>query len=66
MKAMTIRTALTIAFSKSWSLHQLDVKIVFLHSEFLQTVYMHQLMGSRDQIHPYYVCLLKKSLYGLK
>lgn len=66
MKPTTIRIVLTIALSKSWPIHQLDVKNVFLHGELQETVYMHQPMGFRDPIHPDYVCLLKKSLYGLK
>ncbi|GAU35084.1 hypothetical protein TSUD_70070 [Trifolium subterraneum] len=57
---------LTIALSKSWSIHQLDVKNAFLHGKLHETVYMHQPMGFRDSVHPDYVCLLKKSLYGLK
>ncbi|GAU17623.1 hypothetical protein TSUD_254980 [Trifolium subterraneum] len=66
VKPTTIRIVLTIALSKSWSIHQLDVKNAFLHGKLHETVYMHQPMGFRDSVHPDYVCLLKKSLYGLK
>ncbi|PNY17819.1 hypothetical protein L195_g014571 [Trifolium pratense] len=66
VKPSTIHIVLTIALSKSWSIHQLDVKNAFLHGKLHETVYMHQPMGFRDLIHPDYVCLLKKSLYGLK
>ena len=62
----TIRTVLSIAISKSWCLHQLDVKNAFLHGNISETVYMHQPPSFRDLQHPDYVCLLKKSLYGLK
>ncbi|GJY90155.1 ribonuclease H-like domain-containing protein [Tanacetum coccineum] len=31
-----------------------------------ETVYMHQPLGFTDSTHPDYVCLLQKSLYGLK
>jgi hypothetical protein len=66
VKPATIRTVLSIAISKSWCLHQLDVKNAFLHGTINETVYMHQPLGFRDPHHPDYVCLLKKSLYGLK
>ncbi|XP_074267321.1 uncharacterized protein LOC141590649 [Silene latifolia] len=66
VKPATIRTVLSIAVSKNWSLRQLDVKNAFLHGHLMETVYMHQPPGFRDRHHPDYVCLLKKSLYGLK
>ncbi|KAJ9536884.1 hypothetical protein OSB04_029617 [Centaurea solstitialis] len=66
VKPATIRTVLSIALSKSWCLHQLDVKNAFLHGNLAETVYMYQPPGFRDPDHPDYVCLLKKSLYGLK
>jgi len=66
VKPTTIRTVLSIAISKSWRLHQLDVKNAFLHGNISETVYMHQHPDFRDPQHPNYECLLKKSLYGLK
>ena len=66
VKPATIRTVLSIALSKSWGLHQLDVKNAFLHGNLNETVYMYQPAGFRDPQYPDYVCLLKKSLYGLK
>ncbi|GJU60426.1 ribonuclease H-like domain-containing protein [Tanacetum coccineum] len=66
VKPATIRTVLSLALSKSWPIHQLDVKNAFLHGTLNETVYMHQPMGFRDSSHPNHVCLLKKSLYGLK
>ncbi|MCI16452.1 copia protein, partial [Trifolium medium] len=66
VKPATIRPVLSIALSKSWLIHQLDVQNAFLHGNLHETVYMHQPMGFRDPSHPDYVCLLKKSLYGLK
>lgn len=66
VKPATIRTVLSLALSKAWLIHQIDVKNAFLHGELKETVYMHQPMGFRDPDHPDHVCLLKKSLYGLK
>lgn len=65
VKPVMILTILSIALSKNWPIHQLDVKNAFLHGEIKETVYMHQPLGFRDSTHPDYVCLLKKSLYGL-
>ncbi|GKD19880.1 ribonuclease H-like domain-containing protein, partial [Tanacetum coccineum] len=45
---------------------QLDAKNAFLHGYLSETVYMHQPLGFRDPRHPEYVCLLQRSLYGLR
>nr|GEW66022.1 hypothetical protein [Tanacetum cinerariifolium] len=66
VKPGTIRTILSLAISRHWPVHQLDVKNAFLHSDLSETVYIHQPLGFRDFTHPDYVCLLKRSLYGLK
>ncbi|GJW25439.1 ribonuclease H-like domain-containing protein [Tanacetum coccineum] len=65
-KLGTIRTVLSLAASRHWSIHQLDVKNAFLHGDLSETVYMHHPSGFRDSAHPDYVCLLQRSLYGLK
>nr|GEX16605.1 ribonuclease H-like domain-containing protein [Tanacetum cinerariifolium] len=62
----TIRTVLSLAVSRDWPIHQLDVKNVFLHGHLSDTVYMHQPLGFVDPNKPNYVCHLQRSLYGLK
>ncbi|GKB15753.1 ribonuclease H-like domain-containing protein [Tanacetum coccineum] len=66
VKPGTIRTVLSLATSRHWPIHQLDVKNAFLHGDLSEMVYMHQPPGFRDHDHPNYVCLLQRSLYGLK
>ena len=66
VKPATIRIILSFALAKSWSIHQLDVKNAFLHGNLTTPLYMHEPLGFRDPTHPDYVCLLRKSLYGLK
>ncbi|GKA59639.1 ribonuclease H-like domain-containing protein [Tanacetum coccineum] len=66
VKPATIQTVLSLAVSKQWPIHQLDVKNAFLYGTLNETVYMHQPPGFRNSVMPNHVCLLKKSLYGLK
>nr|GEZ09004.1 ribonuclease H-like domain-containing protein [Tanacetum cinerariifolium] len=66
VKPRTIRMVLSLATSRHWPVHQLDVKNAFLHGDLSETVYMHQPLGFRDSTHPNYVYLLQRSLYGLK
>ncbi|GJY46228.1 ribonuclease H-like domain-containing protein [Tanacetum coccineum] len=66
VKPATIRTVLSLAVSRQWSIHQLDVKNAFLNGDLSETVYMHQPPGFVDNRYPHHVCLLQRSLYGLK
>ena len=66
MKPVTVRTVLTLALSRSWSVHQLDVKNAFLHGTLTETIYCSQPTGFVDPAQPEMVCRLNKSLYGLK
>ena len=61
-----MRTVLSVALSRSWPVHQLDVKNVFLHGTLSDTVYCSQPAGFVDSSRPDLVCRLNKSLYGLK
>jgi len=65
VKPATIRIVLSIAASSSWPIHQLDVKNAFLHGHLDETVYCEQPPGFVDPAADH-VCLLQKSLYGLK
>ncbi|PKU87481.1 Retrovirus-related Pol polyprotein from transposon TNT 1-94 [Dendrobium catenatum] len=65
-KFPTIRILLTVAVTHQWKILQLDVSNAFLHGDLNDTVYMSQPPGFVDSVHPDYVCLLKKSIYGLK
>ncbi|GJY95967.1 ribonuclease H-like domain-containing protein [Tanacetum coccineum] len=60
VKLGTIRTILSLAASRHWPIHQLDVKNAFLHGDLSETIYMHQPSGFRDCVHPDYVCLLQR------
>nr|CCI55364.1 PH01B035L11.9 [Phyllostachys edulis] len=60
----TIRTLLSVAFVRHWSVSQLDVKNVFLNGELREEVYMHPPPGY--SIPEGMVCRFRRSLYGLK
>ena len=47
-------------------LEQLDVKIVFLHGNLEEEIYMDQLEGFVEVRKDHMICRLKKNLYGLK
>nr|GEV18316.1 ribonuclease H-like domain-containing protein [Tanacetum cinerariifolium] len=66
VKLATIRTVLSLVFSRDWPIHQLDVNNAFLHGHLSETVYMHQPPGFVDPNKPNYVCHLRRSVYGLK
>ncbi|GJV05038.1 ribonuclease H-like domain-containing protein [Tanacetum coccineum] len=65
VKPATIRTVLSLAMSRKWPIHQLDVKNAFLNSDLSETVYMHQPLGFVDSRYTHHGCLLQRS-YGLK
>ncbi|GKB15015.1 ribonuclease H-like domain-containing protein, partial [Tanacetum coccineum] len=66
VKLATIQTVISLAVSRQWPVHQLDVENAFLHDYLTKTVYMHQPPGFTNSAHSDYVFLLQKSLYGLK
>jgi hypothetical protein len=66
VKPATVRTVLSLALTRSWPMHQLDVKNVFLHGLLTEIVYCSQPAGFVDSLCPDMVCSLNRSLYGLK
>lgn len=66
VKSATIRTILTIASSRDWPVHQLDVNNAFLHGILDEHIYARQPAGFIDSTHADHVCKLNKSLYVLK
>jgi len=61
-----VHTVLSLALSRNWPIHQLDVKNAFLHGHLSETVYSVQPTAFEDPVHPSFVCRLNRSLYGLK
>jgi hypothetical protein len=66
VKRATIRTVLTIIASRQWPAHQLDVSNAFLHGNLNERVYCQRPTGFTDPQRPDTICLLSRSLYGLR
>ncbi|GJW95986.1 ribonuclease H-like domain-containing protein [Tanacetum coccineum] len=60
VKPATIRTVFSLALTRYWHIHQLDVKNAFLNGDLLETVYMHQPPGFVDPRYPHHVCRLQR------
>jgi hypothetical protein len=61
-----IRLILAYACSKNIKVYQMDVKSTFLNGELEEEVYIEKPEGFQLSENEYYVCRLKKALYGLK
>lgn len=64
-KLVTMRLFIALATAKGWTIYQLDVNNTFLHVFLDEEIYMIPPQGYfKDKEGE--VCLLKRSLYGLK
>lgn len=66
VKHVSIRLLLSAVVSYDLELEQLDVKTAFLHEVLKERVFMEQPEGYIKKGKESMVCLLRKSLYGLK
>lgn len=66
MKHTSIKIILALVAVHNLELDQMDVKTTFLHGNLEETIYMSQPEGYEVKRKEEMVCLLKKSLYGLK
>ncbi|CAM8902445.1 unnamed protein product [Rhodiola kirilowii] len=66
VKHKTLRLLLAMTTVYDWHLQQIDVKTDFLHGNLNETIYMSPHVGFEDSSKTNHVCLLKKSIYGLK
>ena len=66
VKYSSIRVLLALVALHDFELEQLDVKTAFLHGELDEQIFMQQPDGFQVKGKEDHVCLLKRSLYGLK
>ena len=66
VKHASIRVILALVAIQNMYLEQMDVKTTFLHGELQEEIVMEQFEGYVVPGKKDHVCLLKKSLYGLK
>nr|GEV41118.1 hypothetical protein [Tanacetum cinerariifolium] len=61
-----VRIFIAYAAHKSFPIHQMDVKMIFLNGPLKEEIYVAQPDGFVDPDHPEKVYRLRKALYGLK
>jgi len=66
IKQTTVMLLFSIAVSRGWKIHQLNIHNVFLNGVIVEDVYMKQLPSFVDLSLSSHVCQLYKSLYDLK
>jgi len=62
----SIRLILAIVAHLDLELHQMDVKTAFLNGELDEEIYMEQPVGFVVEGQEHKVCMLQRSIYGLK
>jgi hypothetical protein len=62
VKSAIFCTVLSLAVSRDWMVHQLDVKNVILHATLSEVIYYSHSIEFVDPAHLNYICRLKKSL----
>ena len=62
----SIRMLLSIVEAQNLESEQMDVKMAFLHGHLEESIYMQQPPGFKESRTEEKVCLVQKSLYGLK
>ena len=62
---VTLGCILTIAISKRWELHQMDVHNAFLHEDLNEDIYIKP-PSDFSPPSPHLVCKVRKSLYDLR
>lgn len=66
VQTLSMRLLLTLAVTKDWAIHQIDISNAFLHGTLEERIIVSQPLGFQDESHLDHACLLQKSLYGLK
>ena len=66
VKHVSIRLILSLVVNFDYELEQMDVKTAFLHGDLEERILMEQPEGFVTKGDENKVCLLRKSLYGLK
>lgn len=65
-KLTTLRIVLSLANKNGWYINHVDAKTAFLNGKLEEIIYMKQPPGFVSEGNENKVCILKKSLYGLK
>jgi hypothetical protein len=66
VKPATMCLVLSLAVSRGWDIHQIDISNVFLHGFLDESAYMQQPLDFQDPSWPHHICKFSKAIYGLK